>query len=263
MKGRAKHKSPLSAPLSSKLTASPRDRRRCVRLDAAVVGPDSPIAHQRPPYCYPPATRRSFRVAPNSRNIDEMGVSSRFSELNFDMRQSGASDATPPGAANGNSKAIRLLIAKSALVPDCAEVLIDAKHDEHKLGRNARHHNAHDGAEDAGDEKYQADKWIIGHRCQRTDNACESEQDGNHNGQPIKDLDHSGRDKSLPLEQITKAEHKASRSPAPPVGLADCTARLRWSIAAGCTRTAACAFGWCAETALRTPCFVDGPRWDI
>src|SRR5262245_20137244 len=136
------------------------------------------------------------------------------------LRQSGASDAArpPPGAADGNCKAIRLLIAKSALVPDCAEVLVDAKPDEHKLGRNARHHNAHDGAEDAGDEKDQADKWIISHRGQRTDDARESEQDRNHNGQPIKDLDHSGRDKSLPLEQITKAEHKASRSPAPPSG---------------------------------------------
>src|ERR1700747_2199906 len=111
-------------------------------------------------------------------------------------------------------------------------MLVDAKYDQHKFGPDARHNDTHAGAEHAGDEKDQADKWIIGHRRQRTDHACESKQDGNHNGQPIKDLDHSGRDEALPLEQITKAEHEASRSSTPQIGLADCTVTLQRSIAA-------------------------------
>src|SRR5262249_24555166 len=78
-----------------------------------------------------------------------------------------------------------LLIAKSALVSDRAEMLVDAKYNEHKFGGDARHNNAHADAKHTGDEKDQADKWIRGHRRQRADHARESEQDGNHNGQPI------------------------------------------------------------------------------
>src|SRR5215469_10719327 len=153
-------------------------------------------------------------------------------------------------------------------------MFVDAKYNEHKLGRDARRDDAHAGAEHAGDEKDQADKWIKGHRRQRSDHACESEQDGNHNGQPIKDFDHSGRNEALPLEQITKAEHETSRSPKSPVGLADCTVTLQRSIAAArmvcltshvlrpmflrAMSNAACLMRHVLRRSLG-PCFVDGP----
>jgi hypothetical protein len=106
----------------------------------------------------------------------------------------------------------RSLIPKAALIPDRSQMLIDAKYNEHEFGSDSRHDDAHAGAEHAGDKKDDADEWIISHRRQRTDRAGETEQNRNDDCQPIKDLNHSGRDEPLPLEKITKAEHEATSS---------------------------------------------------
>src|ERR1700751_920390 len=86
-------------------------------------------------------------------------------------------------------------------------MLVDAKHNEHEFGGDTRHDDSHNHREEAENEKDHADKWIINHRGERADHAGKTEQNGNHDRQPIEDLNHSGRDESLPLEKITKTEH--------------------------------------------------------
>ena len=44
---------------------------------------------------------------------------------------------------------------------------------------------------------------------ERADRARKPEQNGNHDGKPVENLDHRGRYEPLPLEQITEAEHSA------------------------------------------------------
>jgi hypothetical protein len=89
-------------------------------------------------------------------------------------------------------------------------MLVDAKHDEHEFGDDARQDHAHEGAKHAYDQQDHADERIIRHRRQRTHCAGATEQDGNHDREPIEDLDHGGRHEPLPLEQIAEAEHDSS-----------------------------------------------------
>jgi hypothetical protein len=153
------------------------------------------------------------------------------------------------------------LIPKTALVPDRSQMLIDTKYNEHEFGSDSRHDNAHGGAEHAGDEKDDADKWIIRHGRQRTDRAGEAEQNRNDDCQPIKDLNHSGRDKPFPLEKITKAEHEATSSRAP--NRRQTALRDRSGQSQLIATVKALAPSRRKDRAHPSIAFVDGQRWDI
>src|SRR6202044_1857917 len=98
-----------------------------------------------------------------------------------------------------------------ALIPDRAEVLVDAEDDEHEFGDNARHDHAHEGAKHAGNQKDHAGKRIKRHGRQRTDDAGKAEQDRKKDGEPEKHFEDGGRYEPLPLEQIAQTEHDNPR----------------------------------------------------
>ena len=89
-------------------------------------------------------------------------------------------------------------------------MLVDAKHDEHEFGGDAGEDDADEGAEQAGDQKNQADERIERHGLQGRDRAGDPQQHGNNDREPVKHLDHGGRHEPLPLEQVAEAEHDFS-----------------------------------------------------
>src|ERR1700691_242048 len=89
---------------------------------------------------------------------------------------------------------IRLrLPVTGTLISDRPEMLVDAKHDEHGFGNDARNNDAHERAEYADDQKDHADERVERHGIERSDHPDSPEQQGNNNSKPIEHFDHGGR----------------------------------------------------------------------
>src|SRR6516164_11393631 len=80
-----------------------------------------------------------------------------------------------------------------ALIADSAEMLVDPENDQHELGGYARYDHTHADAEQAGNQRDHADEGIVRHGGERRDRGRQSEQHGNNDGKPVKDLDDGGR----------------------------------------------------------------------
>ncbi len=89
-------------------------------------------------------------------------------------------------------------------------MLVDAKHDEHEFGGDAREDDADEGAEQTGDQKNEADERIERHGLQGGDRAGDPQQHENDDREPVKHLDHGGRHEPFPLEKVAEAEHDFS-----------------------------------------------------
>src|SRR5580704_15882121 len=106
---------------------------------------------------------------------------------------------------------IWLLIPDScSLIPDGAEMLVDAKHDEHEFGGDAGEDDTDEGAEQAGDQQNKPNERVECHDLQGGDRAGDPQQHENDDREPIEHFDHGGRHEPLPLEQVAEAEHVVS-----------------------------------------------------
>lgn len=63
-----------------------------------------------------------------------------------------------------------------ALVADRAEVLVDAKHDQHEFCRDAGENDADDNAGDRGQQLYEPAERADRHRCKAGKDAGDAEQ---------------------------------------------------------------------------------------
>src|SRR5262249_45037138 len=90
---------------------------------------------------------------------------------------------------------------------DRAEMLVDAEHDQHELGDDAREDHADHHSDQAGDDPEQTAERAERHQGEAGDDAGEAEQNRNADCEPIEDLDDRRRDEPFPLEQVAKIEH--------------------------------------------------------
>jgi hypothetical protein len=63
-----------------------------------------------------------------------------------------------------------------AMVADCAEMFVDAKHNQYEFGGNAREDDADDDAGDRGQELKKPAEWADCHRGKAGKDATEAEQ---------------------------------------------------------------------------------------
>src|SRR5262249_23271437 len=116
---------------------------------------------------------------------------------------------------------------------DRAEMLVDAEHDQHELGDDAREDHADHHSDQAGNDPEQTAERTERHQGEPGDDAGEAEQNRNADCEPIKDLDDRRRDEPFPLEQVAIIEHGLllPTQGAPPMSTHEhCTAASRWSI---------------------------------
>src|ERR1700751_6409813 len=86
-------------------------------------------------------------------------------------------------------------------------MLVEAKHDQHELGDDAREDYADHHPDQAGDDPEQTAERAERHQGESGDDAGETEQNRNADREPIEDLDDRRRDEPFPLEQVAKFEH--------------------------------------------------------
>src|SRR5262249_22308005 len=138
-------------------------------------------------------------------------------------------------ADDGGGRTSHLLTA----LADRAEMLVDAEHDQHELGDDARENHADHHSDQAGDDPEQTAERTERHQGEPGDDAGEAEQDRNADCEPIEDLDDRRRDEPFPLEQVAIIEH----------GLPPPDTR---GAASDAVRAADCAFVQASELAART-----------
>src|SRR6476620_4646095 len=90
---------------------------------------------------------------------------------------------------------------------DGAEMLVDAEHDQHELGDDAREDHADHHPDQAADDIEQAPERAERHQRQAGYDAGEAEQERNADREPVEDLDDRRRDEAFPLEQVAKIKH--------------------------------------------------------
>ena len=95
------------------------------------------------------------------------------------------------------------------LVADGAEVLVDAKHDQDEFRGNARKNDSDHHAGDRGQQQDESAERADRHRGEAGENAGNSKQYDQADHQPVERLDDGGRDKTVPLKQILKIEHRS------------------------------------------------------
>src|SRR5215475_5795265 len=104
----------------------------------------------------------------------------------------------------GNDESIFWKSHLLTALADRAEMLVDAEHDQHELGDDAREDHADHRPDQAADDPEQPAERAERHQREPGDDAGEAEQNRNADREPIKDLDDRRRDEPFPLEQVAK-----------------------------------------------------------
>ena len=99
-----------------------------------------------------------------------------------------------------------------ALVADCAEVLVDAKHDQDEFGGDTRKDDPDHHAGDRGQQQDKSAERADRHRGQSRKNAGDAEQPDQRDHQPVKGLDDGGRDEAVPTVPIRESPSAATIS---------------------------------------------------
>ena len=102
----------------------------------------------------------------------------------------------------------RRLLMLLALVADRAQMLVDAKHDQHEFRADAcaddTDHDAGEARQHQNEPAERADR----HRCEAGKDAGNDEQHDQRDHQPVERLDTGRRDEAVPLKQIAKFKHR-------------------------------------------------------
>ena len=110
-----------------------------------------------------------------------------------------AGDPPAPGNRIGEASPEIGGLAKT-LIPDGAEMLVDAEHDQDEFSDDAREHDADDDAGDGVEQHQESGERVERHRGQPRENPGQAEQTDQCDDQPVERLDNRWRDKTVPLE---------------------------------------------------------------
>src|SRR5262249_32825167 len=102
-----------------------------------------------------------------------------------------------------SSETLHLLSA----LADRAEMLVDAEHDQHELGDDAREDHPDHRPDQAADDPEQTAERRERHQGEPGYDAGEAEQGRNADREPVENFDDRRRDEPFPLEQVAKIEH--------------------------------------------------------
>jgi hypothetical protein len=94
-----------------------------------------------------------------------------------------------------------------ALIPDRAEVLVDAKDDEDELGGDPREDNPGDDADDARKDDNETAERAYRHCRQAGKDTGQAEENDQTDHEAIERLDDSRGDECVPLEKVPVIEH--------------------------------------------------------
>src|SRR5579872_2054926 len=152
--------------------------------------------------------RIMFRLVERPAHVMPGNCASKARTMSSPMATSCISASTIEGHCSWSARRRYTKLMSGALIADRAEMLIDAKDDQDEFGRDAREDNADDDAGDRGQQLYETSERADGHRRQAGENAGDSEQSDERDGQPVKGLDDRGGNKAVPLKQILKIQHR-------------------------------------------------------
>src|SRR3954463_1892950 len=92
----------------------------------------------------------------------------------------------------------------AALIPDRAEMLVDAENDQDQLRDDAREHDPDDDARDRRQQHQEAAERAVRHHREAGEDAGEAEQADQRDHQPVEGLDDRRRDEAVPLKQVAE-----------------------------------------------------------
>src|SRR3954463_5672501 len=95
----------------------------------------------------------------------------------------------------------------AALIPDRAEMLVDAEDDQDQFRGNAREHDPDDDARDRLQHHQEAGDRTDRHRGEACEDAGEAEQADHGDHQPVEGLNDGRRDEAVPLKQVAEENH--------------------------------------------------------
>src|ERR1700720_1444364 len=102
----------------------------------------------------------------------------------------------------------RRRLSRLVATADLAEMLVDAKDDENKLGRNASEDHADEDADDAGKDHEQSAERIEEHRAEAGQDSGQAEQHGHGHRKPVEYLDDRRGNESFPLKEVVIIKHQ-------------------------------------------------------
>jgi hypothetical protein len=94
------------------------------------------------------------------------------------------------------------------LIPDRAEMLVDAEDDQDEFRGDPRKHHADHDSGDRGQQHDESAERADRHRGKRRKDSGQAEQYDQADDQPVESLDDRGCDEAVPLKQILKIEHR-------------------------------------------------------